>query len=175
VGVWCLRSTWKGLLYASCGQSWRQPKCLTAGWTNIEHVRIWQFAYLLLKNGKCISWLNCDVLAAHSSDDMTHRVSMVLKVFPDITKLFLTTCHDGASNCMKTSRLLKSQNVHASDSASSRRHCALYKLNLLTYLLTYSMCNIAFHMFCISCSRLISQWVSSFLTAHQHIKSHSEP
>jgi len=95
------------------------------GWTDKYRAR----SYLAIRISVVKEWkvhivtLNCDVLAAHSSDDMTHRVSMVLKqFFPDITKLFLTTCHDGASNCMKTSRLLKSQ--HA-------QHCISHVLHLL--------------------------------------------
>ena len=95
------------------------------GWTDKYKSR----SYLAIRISVIKHWkvhivtLNCDHLPVHSSEATTHRVSMVLKqFFPDSSKLFFTTCHDGAANCMKTSRLLKSQPV---------QHCIAHVLHLL--------------------------------------------
>jgi len=53
------------------------------GWTDTYRAR----SYLAIRVSVVKAWkvhvvtLNCDVLAIHSSHDMTHRVSMVLKQF----------------------------------------------------------------------------------------------
>ena len=78
----------------------------------------------VIKNWKQhVITLNCDVLPSHTAEALSQHVTDILKqFFPDVAKLFLTTCHDGAANCMKTSRLLKSQYV---------QHCIAHVLHLL--------------------------------------------
>ena len=70
-----------------------------------------------------VATLGCHVLPSHTARDVADHVSAILKTFfPDPKKLFLTSCHDGAANMMKTSKLLK---------VDSFQHCAAHSLHLL--------------------------------------------
>jgi hypothetical protein len=61
--------------------------------------------------------LNCEALVHHTGDSLANEVNRVLgKFFCEENglprkKLFITTCHDGAANVLKASRLLRSEHV----------------------------------------------------------------
>lgn len=67
--------------------------------------------------------ISCKVLFSHKSVDIAEHVRRELKeFFPDIKKIMLTSCHDGASNMVKTSKLLK---------VTHYQHCSAHALHLL--------------------------------------------
>lgn len=67
--------------------------------------------------------LSCHVLPSHTARDVADHVSTVLNnFFPDPKKMYSTSCHDGAANMVKTSKLLK---------VASFQHCAAHSLHLL--------------------------------------------
>jgi hypothetical protein len=72
--------------------------------------------------------LNCEVLVHHTGDSLANEVNRVLDEFfceengLPRKKLFITTCHDGAANVLKASRLLRSEHV---------QHCLGHCLHLL--------------------------------------------
>jgi len=95
------------------------------GWTDRYKAR----SYLGVRASFLQDWsysvvtLGCHVLPSHTARDVADHVSSILKsFFPDPKKLFLTSCHDGAANMMKTSKLLK---------VDSFQHCAAHSLHLL--------------------------------------------
>jgi hypothetical protein len=76
--------------------------------------------------------LGCHVLPSHTSRAVADHVNYLLKkFFPDPKKLYLTSCHDGAANMIKASKLLK---------VDSFQHCAAHALHLL--LMTDSINNV---------------------------------
>lgn len=67
--------------------------------------------------------LSCHVLPSHTARDVADHVTVVLKnFFVDPKKMYLTSCHDGAANMVKTSKLLK---------VESFQHCTAHCLHLL--------------------------------------------
>ena len=67
--------------------------------------------------------LRCHVLPCDISEAIAGHINLILKeFFPDPKKLYVTSCHDGAANMIKTSKLLK---VH------SFQYCASHGLHLL--------------------------------------------
>jgi len=67
--------------------------------------------------------LGCHVLPSHTAKAIADHVSQQLKgFFSDTKKLYITSCHDGAANMLKTSKLLKVDNF---------QHCAAHSLHLL--------------------------------------------
>ena len=67
--------------------------------------------------------LGCHVLPSHTARAIADHISMLLKdFFPDPKKLLIFTCHDGAANMMKTSKLLKVDSV---------QHCISHSVHLL--------------------------------------------
>ena len=67
--------------------------------------------------------LGCHVLPVHSSREIAdHILKVVAEFVPDIKKVFLTTCHDGAANMVKASQLMKVENF---------QHCTAHAMHLL--------------------------------------------
>ena len=63
------------------------------------------------------------MLPCHTSRAIADHVNLILKeFFPDPKKLYVTSCHDGAANMIKTSKHLK---------VNSFQHCASHGLHLL--------------------------------------------
>jgi len=96
------------------------------GWTDRYHAR----SYVGIRVSFVKNWtyrvvtLSCQVMpGSHTGQALADRIKLVLsKYFPDLKKILLTTCHDGASNMMKVSQLLKSASV---------QHCVAHALHLL--------------------------------------------
>jgi len=67
--------------------------------------------------------LGCHVLPSHTSPAVAVHVLSLLESFSlEPKKLHITSCHDGAANMVKTSKLLKVENY---------QHCATHALHLL--------------------------------------------
>jgi hypothetical protein len=68
--------------------------------------------------------LSCQALpGSHTGQTLADHTKLVLsKYFPDLKKLLIATCHDGAANMMKASQLLKAHSV---------QHCVAHVLHLL--------------------------------------------
>ena len=63
------------------------------------------------------------MLPVHSSREIAdHILKVVAEFVPDIKKVFLTTCHDGAANMVKASQLMKVENF---------QHCTAHAMHLL--------------------------------------------
>jgi len=71
-----------------------------------------------------VATLSCQVMSgSHTGQALADHIKRVLsKYFPDLKKVLITTCHDGASNMLKASQLLKSVSV---------QHCVAHALHLL--------------------------------------------
>ena len=64
----------------------------------------------------------CQVLPSHTSRAITDHITQLLKsFFPDLEKLIIFSCHDGATD-IKTFELLK---------VNSTQHCTSHGLHLL--------------------------------------------
>jgi len=67
--------------------------------------------------------LGCHVLASHTAKAVAEHVGNLLgEFFPDTKKLFITSCHDGAANMVKSSKLLK---------VDAFQHCTAHCLHML--------------------------------------------
>ena len=67
--------------------------------------------------------LGCHVLPRHTGREVADHVVNVVKEFiPDLKKIMLSTCHDGAANMIKSSQLLKVDHF---------QHCTAHALHLL--------------------------------------------
>jgi hypothetical protein len=104
-----------------------QSICVMAdGWTDRYRGR----SYVGIRVSFIKNWtyrlvtLSCqNMCGSHTGQALADHIKGVLsKFFRDPKKLLLTTCHDGASNMMKASQLLKSQSV---------QHCVAHALHLL--------------------------------------------
>ncbi len=70
-----------------------------------------------------VATLGCHVLPSHTSSAIADHISLLLKdYFPDRKKLMIFSCHDGAANMMKTSKILKVDTV---------QHCVSHGVHLL--------------------------------------------
>lgn len=95
------------------------------GWT--DHYRARPYLGIrasFVKNWSfCVATLGCHVLPVHTSAEIADHVLKVVSEFiPDVKKVYLTTCHDGAANMVKASKLLKAENF---------MHCTAHALHLL--------------------------------------------
>ena len=95
------------------------------GWTDRYRAR----PYMGLRASFVKDWkyeivtLSCEVLPSHTGADIAEHVMKVLKEFiPDIKKVLLSSCHDGAANMIKSSKLLK---------VTHYQHCTAHALHLL--------------------------------------------
>jgi hypothetical protein len=94
-------------------------KALSYNAIRVSFIKEWQFYVVTL---------SCEVLVHHTGKNLANEVNRILgKFFCDKKglpkkKLFVTTCHDGAANVMKASRLLRSEHV---------QHCMGHCLHLL--------------------------------------------
>ena len=95
------------------------------GWTDKYKAR----PYLGVRVSLLHNWtykvvtLGCHVLHCHTSRAIADHIHLILKeFFPDHKKLYITSCHDGAANMIKTSTLFK---------VDSFQHCASQGLHLL--------------------------------------------
>ena len=80
----------------------------------ISFISDWQYSVLTI---------GCHVIPSHTSRDIADHVQLLLQTyFPDLKKVLMTTCHDGAANMLKTSKLLKVEYM---------QHCAAHSLHLL--------------------------------------------
>jgi hypothetical protein len=80
----------------------------------VSFVKDWKF-YIVT--------LSCQVVLHHTGEALSDHVMKVLGQYvAEPKKLFLTTCHDGAANVVKASRLLKSEHF---------QHCLGHALHLL--------------------------------------------
>jgi len=99
---------------------------MSDGWTDRYHGR----SYVGIRVSFVKEWtfrlvtLSCQVLTgSHSAKALADHTRLELsKFFPDLKKVLIATCHDGAANMMKASELLKSQSV---------QHCVAHALHLL--------------------------------------------
>jgi len=95
------------------------------GWTDKYRAR----PYMGLRASFVKDWkyeivtLSCEVLPNHTGAAVADRVMKVLKEFiPEIKKVMLSSCHDGAANMVKTSQLLK---------VTHYQHCTAHSLHLI--------------------------------------------
>jgi hypothetical protein len=95
------------------------------GWTDRYRAR----PYMGLRGSFVKDWkyeivtLRCEVLPSHTGVDIAEHAMKVLKEFiPDIKKVLLSSCHDGAANMIKSSKLLK---------VTHYQHCTAHALHLL--------------------------------------------
>jgi len=95
------------------------------GWTDRYRAR----PYLGIRATFIQDWsyslvtLGCHVLPIHTSREIADHVVNVVKQFvPDLKKVMLSTCHDGAANMVKSSQFLKVDHF---------QHCAAHALHLL--------------------------------------------
>ena len=97
-----------------------QPaSCLTDGQTAIEYLGI---CVSVVKDWKVIVvTLSCEVLPSHT-EDLAEQVQKVLSSFFVDPKMLIMSCHDGAANVKKASKLLKFENF---------QHCIAHSLHLL--------------------------------------------
>jgi len=105
---------------------------MTDGWTDrykakpymairISFVKHWQFYVITL---------SCDILAHHTGEAIANAINTTLVKFCSsdgadasiLKKIFMTTCHDGAANVVKASKLLRSNHF---------QHCMGHALHLL--------------------------------------------
>jgi hypothetical protein len=67
--------------------------------------------------------LGCHVLPVNTSREVADHVLKVVGEFvPDVKRVLISTCHDGAANMVKTSQLLKVENF---------QHCTAHAMHLL--------------------------------------------
>ena len=67
--------------------------------------------------------LGCHVVPVHTSREIAdHVLKTVGEFVPDVKKIFLTTCQDGAANMVKASQLMKVENY---------QHCTAHAMHLL--------------------------------------------
>jgi len=95
------------------------------GWTDRYRAR----PYLGIRATFIQDWsyslvtLGCHVLPIHTGREIADHVVNVVKQFvPDLKKVMLSTCHDGAANMVKSSQFLKVDHF---------QHCAAHALHLL--------------------------------------------
>lgn len=101
--------------------------CVMAdGWTDKYHgrsyvgirvsfVKDWQYRLL---TQSCHA-----VPGSHTGQALADHIKLVLsKFFPDLKKVMIASCHDGAANIMKASQIMKVQSV---------QHCVAHSLHLL--------------------------------------------
>jgi len=95
------------------------------GWTDKYRAR----SYMGIRASVIYNWsytlvtLGCHVLPSHTGREIADFVLQVVGDFvPDVKKVFLTTCHDGAANMIKASQLLKTENF---------QHCTAHAIHLL--------------------------------------------
>ncbi len=95
------------------------------GWTDKYKAR----PYLGIRASFIQNWtyhivtLGCHVLPVHTSQGIAEHVLAILSDFiPDVKQVLLSTCHDGAANMVKASKLLKVENY---------QHCMAHALHLL--------------------------------------------
>lgn len=71
----------------------------------------------------CIATLGCHVLMHHTAKDISeHVVSLLSAFFPNVKGMFITSCHDGAANMVKASKLLRVEYYN---------HCVAHAMHLL--------------------------------------------
>ena len=100
--------------------------CLTFdGWTDRYRGK----PYLGIRAAFVKDWsyhvvtLGCHVVPVHTSREIADHVLKIVGEFvPDVKKIFLTTCHDGAANMVKASQLMKVENY---------QHCTAHAMHLL--------------------------------------------
>ena len=95
------------------------------GWTDKYRAR----PYMGLRVSFVKDWkyeivtLSCQVLPSHTGAAVAEHVMKILKEFiPDVKKVLLSSCHDGATNMIKTSQLLK---------VTHYQHCTAHALHLI--------------------------------------------
>ena len=99
---------------------------MSDGWTDRYHGR----SYVGIRVSYVKDWtfrlltLSCQALpGSHTGQHLADHTKLVLsKYFPDLKKLLIATCHDGAANMMKASQLLRAHSV---------QHCVAHVLHLL--------------------------------------------
>jgi len=85
----------------------------------VSFIKDWQFHVVTL---------NCEVLLQHTGDRLANEVNRILGKFVcdenglPKKRLFITTCHDGAANVVRASRVLRSEHF---------QHCMGHCLHLL--------------------------------------------
>ena len=84
------------------------------GWTDKYRAR----SYMGIRASMICNWsytvvtLGCHVFPSHTGREIADFVLKVVGEYvPDVKKVFLTTCHDGAANIIKASQLLKTFNI----------------------------------------------------------------
>lgn len=100
------------------------------GWTDRYKARSYNAIRVsFIKDWKFyVVTLNCEVLTRHTGDSLANEVNRILAKFVcdengvPKKKLFITTCHDGAANVVKASRVLRSEHF---------QHCMGHCLHLL--------------------------------------------
>jgi hypothetical protein len=95
------------------------------GWTDRYKMRPYMGVRIsFLRDWKYrVVTLGCHVLASHTAKAVAEHVSNLLsEFFSDTKKLFITSCHDGAANMVKSSKLLK---------VDAFQHCTAHCLHLL--------------------------------------------
>jgi hypothetical protein len=100
------------------------------GWTDRYKARSYNAIRVsFIKDWKFyVVTLNCEILTHHTGDNLANEVNRILgKFICDENglrkrKLFVTTCHDGAANVVKASRVLRSEHF---------QHCMGHCLHLL--------------------------------------------
>ena len=95
------------------------------GWT--DRYRAWPYLGVrvsFLQDWKySVATLGCHILPTHTAKAVADHVNDLLtQFFDDTKKLYITSCHDGASNMVKSSKLLK---------VDTYQHCAAHCLHLL--------------------------------------------
>jgi len=71
----------------------------------------------------CLVTLGCHVLPVHTGREIADHVVKVVKQFvPELKKVMLSTCHDGAANMVKSSQFMKVDHF---------QHCTAHALHLL--------------------------------------------
>ena len=95
------------------------------GWTDRYRARpYFGIRVSVVKDWKFIVvTLSCEVLPSHTGEALAEQVQRVLSsFFVDPKKMLITSCHDGAANVKKASKLLK---------VESFQHCIAHSLHLL--------------------------------------------
>ncbi len=95
------------------------------GWTDRYRAKpYFGIRLAFVKNWKFfVITLSCEVVPSHTGEALADQVQKVLAAFHvDTSKIMLTSCHDGAANMRKASKLLK---------VDSYQHCVAHALHLL--------------------------------------------
>jgi hypothetical protein len=103
----------------------RSVRLMFDGWTDKHRAR----PYLGLRASFIRNWkyeivtLSCEVLPSHTGIATAEHALKTLRQFiPDVKKIMLSSCHDGAANMIKASQHLK---------VTHYQHCSAHALHLL--------------------------------------------